>query len=114
MLLGHWYLVQPGMPHGPLLELVRWVAVIWPFEIAVMLWPVGMVSVINGDIDDGYNGILGWMWIACAVSTIVLVGRDASGAQGAAVQRGDGSDRPAVPRDPHGLRHGPGRPRVLA
>ncbi|MET0903464.1 MAG: hypothetical protein ABWZ52_09510 [Acidimicrobiales bacterium] len=74
MLLGHWYLVQPGMPRGPLLELVRWVAWIWPFEVAVLLWPVGMVSVINGEIDDGYNGILGWMWIACAVSTIVLVG----------------------------------------
>ena len=25
MLLGHWYLVQPGMPRGPLLEMVRWV-----------------------------------------------------------------------------------------
>ena len=74
MLLGHWYLVQPGMPRGPLLELVRWVAVIWPFEVAVMLWPVGMVSVLTGEIDDGYNGILGWMWVACAVSTIVLVG----------------------------------------
>ena len=43
MLLGHWYLVQPGMPRGPLLELVRWVAIIWPFEVVVMLWPVGMV-----------------------------------------------------------------------
>ncbi len=73
MLLGHWYLVQPGMPRGPLLELVRWVAVVWPFEVAALLWPTGMVSVITGDIDDGYNGILGWMWIACAVSTIVLV-----------------------------------------
>ena len=31
-----------------------------------MLWPVGMVSVLNGTIDDGYNGILGWMWVACA------------------------------------------------
>ena len=38
-----------------------------------MLWPTGMVSVINGSIDDGYNGILGWMWIACAVTTIGLV-----------------------------------------
>ena len=73
MLLGHWYLVQPGMPRGPLLELVRWLAVLWPFEVVVMLWPTGMVSVITGDIDDGYNGILGWMWIACAVSTIALV-----------------------------------------
>lgn len=74
MLLGHWYLVQPGMPRGPLLELIRWLAGLWPFEVLVLLWPVGMISVINGSIDDGYNGILGWMWIACALTTIVLVG----------------------------------------
>jgi hypothetical protein len=74
MLLGHWYLVQPGMPRGPLLELVRWVGATWPVEVLVLLWPTGMVSVLDGTIDDGYNGILGWMWIACAVTTIVLVG----------------------------------------
>jgi hypothetical protein len=73
MLLGHWYLVQPGMPRGPLLELVRWVGVLWPFEVAVMLWPTGMGSVLRGTVDDGYGGILGWMWIACAVTTIGLV-----------------------------------------
>ncbi len=27
MLLGHWYLVQPGLPRAPILELVRWTAV---------------------------------------------------------------------------------------
>ena len=32
MLLGHWYLVQPGMPRGPLLELIRWLAAIWPLR----------------------------------------------------------------------------------
>ena len=74
MLLGHWYLVQPGMPRAPLLELIRWLALTWPFEVAVLLWPTGMASVITGTIDDGYNGILGWMWIACAVSTIALIG----------------------------------------
>jgi hypothetical protein len=74
MLLGHWYLVQPGMPRGPLLELVRWVAVIWPVEVLVMLPSPGMIDVLTGEIDDGYNGILAWMWVACAVSTIVLVG----------------------------------------
>jgi hypothetical protein len=74
MLLGHWYLVQPGLPRAPLLELVRWVGVIWPFEVALLLWPTGMVSVLNGAIDDGYGGLLGWFWIACAVTTIVLVG----------------------------------------
>ncbi len=73
MLLGHWYLVQPGLARGPLLELVRWLALTWPFEVAVLLWPTGMGSVLSGTIDDGYNGILGWMWIACAVTTIGLV-----------------------------------------
>ena len=32
MLLGHWYLVQPGLPREPLKELVVWTAVAWPFE----------------------------------------------------------------------------------
>ena len=74
MLLGHWYLVQPGMPRGPLLELIRSLAIIWPLEMLVLLWPVGMISVLNGTIDDGYAGILGWMWAVCAIGTIVLVG----------------------------------------
>jgi hypothetical protein len=73
MLLGHWYLVQPGLARGPLIELVLWTGWLWPFETAVMLWPTGMVSVLNGDIDDGYNGLLGWFWAACVVTTIGLV-----------------------------------------
>jgi len=73
MLLGHWYLVQPGLARGPLLELVRWTAVLWVPETIAMLWPTGMVSVLNGNIDDAYNGLLGWFWVACVVTTIVLV-----------------------------------------
>jgi hypothetical protein len=72
MLLGHWYLVQPGLGRAPLLDLVRWLALVWPLEIAALLWPPGMVSVLKGTIDDGWNGILGWMWVACAVTTLVL------------------------------------------
>ncbi len=72
MLLGHWYLVQPGMPRAPLLELFRWVGATWPFEVLVLLWPTGMVSVINGSIDDGFNGLMGWFWIACAITTLAL------------------------------------------
>ena len=41
--------------------------------MAALLWPTGMVSVLNGTIDDGYNGMLGWFWVACAISTIILV-----------------------------------------
>jgi CHASE2 domain-containing sensor protein len=31
-----------------------------------------MLSVLNGAIDDGWNGVLGWFWLACAASTGVL------------------------------------------
>lgn len=73
MLLGHWYLVQPGLARAALLELVRWTAILWPFEVLVMLIPVGMVAVLTGEIDDHYGGILGWMWVTCAVTTIGLI-----------------------------------------
>ena len=74
MLLGHWYLVQPGLPRGPLKELVAWTAVSWPFEVAVLLWPTGMVQVLDGVVADGYHGVLGWVWVGCAAMTIGLVG----------------------------------------
>lgn len=73
MLLGHWYLTQPGLPRAPLEELVRYLGWIWPVEVALLLVPPGMISALNGTIDDGYNGMLGWFWVACAVTTIVLV-----------------------------------------
>jgi hypothetical protein len=73
MLLGHWYLVQPGLGRDPIRQLVKAVAILWPFELAVYLIPVGMVSVLNGSIDDGYGGLMGWMWIVAAVTTIGLV-----------------------------------------
>ncbi len=72
MLLGHWYLVQPGLPRAPLFELNAWIARIWPLEVILLLIPTGMVSVFNGTIDDGYGGMLGWFWIACAIATIML------------------------------------------
>ena len=72
MLLGHWYLVQPGMARKPLLELVRWLTLIWPVEVLALLLPTGMLSVLSGSITDGYNGLLGWFWVACALATIVL------------------------------------------
>lgn len=73
MLLGHWYLVQPGLARGPLLELVKWCGWLWLPEVVLLLVPTGMISVINGTIDDSYNGLLGWFWIACVVTTIGLI-----------------------------------------
>jgi hypothetical protein len=73
MLLGHWYLVQPGLPRRHLNELVRWLGWIWPIEVAGLLLPTGMISVFSGAVDDGWGGQLGWFWALCAVTTIVLV-----------------------------------------
>jgi hypothetical protein len=72
MLLGHWYLVQPGLGRGPINELNRWLQILWPFEVVALLLPTGMLSVLSGTIDDGYGGILGWFWVACAITTIGL------------------------------------------
>ena len=72
MLLGHWYLVQPGMPRKLLNQLTNVLLVVWPLEVLVFLLPTGMISVLNGTIDDGWNGVLGWFWLACASLTGVL------------------------------------------
>ena len=72
MLLGHWYLVQPGLPRRHVNEIVKAFLYIWPFEVIVMLIPTGMFSVFSGSVDDGWGGQLGWFWAACAITTGVL------------------------------------------
>jgi hypothetical protein len=72
MLLGHWYLVQPGLSREPIKELVRLVCWVWPLEVALLLVPTGMVSVLDGRIDDGYGGLLGWTWVVSALTTLGL------------------------------------------
>lgn len=72
MLLGHWYLVQPGLPRRHINDIVRMFLVIWPLEILMMLIPTGMFSVFSGSVDDGWSGQLGWFWAACAVTTGIL------------------------------------------
>ncbi len=72
MLLGHWYLVQPGLRREPLRELIRHLGGIWPLEVGLLLVPTGMIAVLSGSIDDGYGGLLGWFWVACAATTAAL------------------------------------------
>ncbi len=73
MLLGHWYLVQPGLPRRVLNEMVTAIAWLWPVEVVALLLPTGMIAVFTGEVDDGWGGLLGWIWAACAVTTIVLI-----------------------------------------
>lgn len=73
MLLGHWYLVQPGLGRKPLHELVNWTTALWPFELIVLLLPTGMISVLNGTINDGFGGLLGWFWVAASATTIIML-----------------------------------------
>ena len=72
MLLGHWYLVQPGLPRRHVREIVVAFGRIWPLEVLVFLLPTGMVSVFSGAVDDGWGGQLGWFWAACAITTGIL------------------------------------------
>jgi hypothetical protein len=72
MLLGHWYLVQPGLARGPIIQMNKLLAAIWPVVLVGLLWPVGIISVLNGTIDDGYQGMLGWFWIGCTIGTLAL------------------------------------------
>ena len=73
MLLGHWYLVQPGLKRDPLKELVYWTTGLWAPLTVLFLIPTGMFSVFSGTIDDGYVGLLGWFWAACVVTTLGLL-----------------------------------------
>jgi hypothetical protein len=73
MLLGHWYLTQPGLARAPLKQLVRWTAAIWPAEVLLLCLPTGMLQVVTGSVNDGTNGLLGWIWAVSTVSTIALL-----------------------------------------
>ena len=66
MLLGHWYLVQPGMSRAPLTELIAWGGVLCLADAAVWLLPTGLLSA-------GTDSLLVWFWLVCAVATAWLL-----------------------------------------
>ncbi len=47
--------------------------ILWLPEVIVFLIPVGMISALNGTISDGYDGLLGYFWVACVIATLALV-----------------------------------------
>jgi len=73
MLLGHWYLVQPGLTRDPIGEIVRWCMLVWPLSFVAWSIPDGGFQVVTGSIDDGWGGLLGWTWLVCAGTTLGLV-----------------------------------------
>ena len=66
MLLGHWYLVQPGMSRAPLIELIIWARVLCFADVVLWLVPTGLLSA-------GTDSLLAWFWLVCAISTAGLL-----------------------------------------
>lgn len=73
MSIGHWYLVQPGLPRDPIKEQVVGVGVALVADTIALLIPPGMIAVLTGAVPDGWGGLLGWIWVTCVVTTGVLV-----------------------------------------
>jgi hypothetical protein len=69
-----------------------------------------MVSVLNGAIADGYNGMLGWFWVACTAFTIVLIVLTRMALKRAPIFGGHGRYWFVVPGYSHRFRHGPRSP----
>ncbi|MEZ5257553.1 MAG: hypothetical protein R2705_11855 [Ilumatobacteraceae bacterium] len=111
MLLGHWYLVQPGLPRRLLHELVD--------ALASLAHRSGGPAAPDRDdqrahrIDRRRMGWdARWFWLACAVATIVLVGVTKAALKERAYSAVMAATGPALPRHPHRARHrsgGPGR-----
>ena len=66
MLLGHWYLVQPGMSRAPLIELIAWAGALCLADAFVWLLPTGLLSA-------SADSLLAWFWLVCAVATAGLL-----------------------------------------
>ncbi|MFN8016242.1 MAG: hypothetical protein U0R17_06530 [Acidimicrobiia bacterium] len=73
MLLGHWYLVQPGLTRKPISKLTKTFIFVLLVDILLWLLPKSMFHVINGTISDGWGGTLGYMWIGSCVTTLALL-----------------------------------------
>ena len=103
MLLGHWYLVQPGLPRKHLNELVDLLGKVWPFEVLVLLAPTGMVSVLQR-LNRRWLG-----WRARMVLGDLRADNDRAGrchqgcAERTSILCSDGGDRAALPRHSHCL-----------
>jgi hypothetical protein len=73
MLLGHWYLVQPGLTRKPISKMCLASMVILGINVFFWLLPQGMISVLSGNESDGWGGTLGYMWVGSVFTTVTLL-----------------------------------------
>lgn len=73
MLLGHWYLVQPGLNRSPIKVLCKLCIYIQIFVCLGWLLKPSMLQVFSGTIDDGWNGMLANMWLGASLTSIVIL-----------------------------------------
>lgn len=73
MLVGHWYLVQPGLTRKPIEKLCE--ILLFVLTLNVILWLISpsMIDVFTGEVSDGWGGTLGYMWAGAVVTTFVLL-----------------------------------------
>lgn len=73
MLLGHWYLVQPGKSREPIVKMTRFCAVVLIVDVIWWLISPSMVQVFTGQVADGWNGTLGYMWVGACLTSFILL-----------------------------------------
>ena len=73
MLLGHWYLVQPGLTRKPIDFLCRASMLVLGIDIFLWLLSPSMISVLKGTVSDGWGGTLGYMWVGSCLTTAALL-----------------------------------------
>ncbi len=73
MLLGHWYLVQPGLARGALLELVAGRCGCGCPRSCCCWSRWGWSRPSTAPSTTATTDLLSWFWVACAVTTIGLL-----------------------------------------
>ena len=73
MLLGHWYLVQPGCDATRSGSSCSRSACSGRSRCSSGSAHRHGLGAVDGTIDDGYGGLIGWMWVVACLTTIGLV-----------------------------------------
>lgn len=73
MLLGHWYLVQPGLNRTPVKKMCEATLILLAIVCAGWLFSPSMLQVFSGTIKDGWDGMLANMWAGASVASFIIL-----------------------------------------